>query len=507
MQTVDNWRNHPVMPVAIALVVGIVIGDAYGDKAPLWVWAADMVLSIVAVSAFPMKPWLRGVGIYVATVFFGIWMCTGSKQQLQVACPDKSVTYEAVVVSDVRERGKVARCDLLVLTGGSPIKVRATLARDTAQASACRLKVGDGMVAASVLEPADKALTGGHFDYRRWLQTHGFHATTYIPRGAWKPQRVSMASLSMLQRVRVGALRERHTLVARYASLGWESRTLALLSAMTLGDKSMISTEQQQDYSVAGGSHILALSGLHIGLLYMILLTLVTAAMSLVRRVLHADMYRSKRIIVQVATLVAVWSYVMVVGCQPSVVRAATMLTVYGLVSLLNRSRQSLNTLAIAAVVMLFVNPLSLWDVGFQLSFMAVLGIVLLSPRRRLNGLLSMLWVTVSAQIGVAPLILYYFGRFSCYFLLANVLVVPCATLLLYGAVAIWLLTPFVAVQRWAADVLGAVAGWMDAGVAWIASLPGASVEGVEVSAVQVAAIYVLIFCVCRIISLTLHPK
>jgi len=276
---------------------------------------------------------------------------------------------------------------------------------------------------------------------------------------------------------------------------------------MTLGDKSMISTEQQQDYSVAGGSHILALSGLHIGLLYMILLTLVTAAMSLVRRVLHADMYRSKRIVVQVATLVAVWSYVMVVGCQPSVVRAATMLTVYGLVSLLNRSRQSLNTLAIAAVVMLFVNPLSLWDVGFQLSFMAVLGIVLFSPRRRLNGLLSMLWVTVSAQIGVAPLILYYFGRFSCYFLLANVLVVPCATLLLYGAVAIWLLTPFVAVQRWAADVLGAVAGWMDAGVAWIASLPGASVEGVEVSAVQVAAIYVLIFCVCRIISLTLHPK
>ena len=81
MQTVDNWRNHPVMPVAIALVVGIVIGDAYGDKAPLWVWAADMVLSIVAVSAFPMKPWLRGVGIYAATVFFGIWMCTGSKQQ------------------------------------------------------------------------------------------------------------------------------------------------------------------------------------------------------------------------------------------------------------------------------------------------------------------------------------------------------------------------------------------------------------------------------------------
>ena len=213
------------------------------------------------------------------------------------------------------------------------------------------------------------------------------------------------------------------------------------------------------------------------------------------------------RLVGLVLTLVAVWCYVVLVGMGPSVVRAATMISIYGMVSLLNRNHLSVNTLAFAAIVMLVAHPRTLWDVGFQLSFMAVLSIIALTPNRRLPLGVSMLWVTIAAQIGTAPLVMYYFGRFSCYFLLTNCLVVPCTTCLLYGAVALWAATPISAVQHTMATGLVWMAGLMDRGVAWIASLPGASIDNIWLSTTQVVAIYVLIFCTYRIFSIILHSK
>ena len=127
------------------------------------------------------------------------------------------------------------------------------------------------------------------------------------------------------------------------------------------------------------------------------------------------------------------------------------MITVYSVVRLLNRDRSSLNTLALTAIILLVLHPQNLWDVGFQLSFMAVLSIILFAPT--LYGLFSyeqlqhhwllrwawtLITVSVAAQLGTAPLVAYYFGRFSCYFLLSNFIVIPCATIILYTAVLLF---------------------------------------------------------------------
>lgn len=128
-----------------------------------------------------------------------------------------------------------------------------------------------------------------------------------------------------------------------------------------------------------------------------------------------------------------------------SVVRSALMLSLYALLSLGHRDRMTVNTLAFTAIVLLVINPQSLFDVGFQMSLMAVFAILLFVPlfemvfsqqylmdHRLLKWIWSMLSVSLAAQLGVAPLIAYYFGRLSTCFLLTNFIVIPAATLILY---------------------------------------------------------------------------
>ena len=178
------------------------------------------------------------------------------------------------------------------------------------------------------------------------------------------------------------------------------------------------------------------------------------------------------------------------------------MLSVLSVGIVLSRGRASLNTLSLAAIVMLSADPMSLWDIGCRLSFMAVLGILLfyrflfgLVPvRHRLTrALWGMTVVSLTAQVGTAPLVMYYFGRFACYFLLTNTIVVPAATIIVYGAVVMLLTMPVPVVGKAVAAVLIAVAGVMNRTLALIASLPCASIEGISVSPVQVAGMYILI--------------
>ena len=191
-----------------------------------------------------------------------------------------------------------------------------------------------------------------------------------------------------------------------------------------------------------------------------------------------------------------------------SVVRAAMMITVYSIVSIANRDRMSLNTLSLTAIIMLVWNPLYLYDVGFQMSFMAVLFILLcyptlfaLMPGRWMDGLpfrplrwaWSMVVVSLCAQLGTCPLTMYYFGRFSVYFLLTNFIVIPMAILILYLTAAMLLCSWWPAVQSFIAGPLIWVVDVQNSALRGIAALPGSHIEDIELSRWQVVVIYLLI--------------
>ena len=293
------------------------------------------------------------------------------------------------------------------------------------------------------------------------------------------------SSVSRLDRSKTYFLAQRTKLLDRLSESGVDGSVYAVVAAMALGDKSQLTKELRDTYAVSGASHILALSGLHLGIIYTLLSLLLSR--------------RRWQVISQVVIIVCIWLFVFLVGMSASVVRSAVMITVYALLSLGHRDKMSVNTLAFAAIVMLLFNPKSLFDVGFQLSFMAVLAILLFYPlfesvwsqqflfgHRLFRWLWTTLAVSCAAQIGVAPLIAYYFGRFSCYFLLTNLVVVPAATLILYLSLLVLLIPSLAYLLIYIVDALNQL-------LLWITMLPGASIEGLHPTLLQVWMTYVII--------------
>mgnify|MGYP002626062613 FL=1 len=272
-----------------------------------------------------------------------------------------------------------------------------------------------------------------------------------------------------------------------------------VMAAMTLGDKSTLTKETKYTFNITGASHILAISGLHLSIIYMMVTLLVWG--------------RRWRIVTQILTLVLLWGFAFLVGLSASVVRAATMLTVYGLLSLGHRQKMSINVLAFTAIVILVCQPEALFEVGFQMSYLAVFAILLFYPV--IYGMISEEWlmehsivrwiwgmsvVSVCAQLGVGPLIAFYFHRFSTYFLLTNFIVIPCAYLILVGGFLL-LLTSWMVI----ASALATVVNTMSLSLQAIASLPYASIEGLYPSSLQIVLVYILIGCLY--ILLLLHER
>ena len=295
-------------------------------------------------------------------------------------------------------------------------------------------------------------------------------------------------SVSRLDRSKTYFLERRAKLLDRLSESGVDGSAYAVVAAMALGDKSQLTTELRDAYAISGASHILALSGLHLGIIYTLLSLLLSR--------------RRWQMVSQIVIIVSIWLFVFLVGLSASVVRSAVMVSIYALLSLGHRDKLSVNTLAFAAIVMLLFNPMALFDVSFQLSFMAVLTILLFYPlleslwsqpflldHRLFRWLWTMLSVSCAAQIGVAPLIAYYFGRISCYFLLANLVVVPAAALILYLSLAVLLIPSLAYLLIYIVDTLNQL-------LVSIAALPGASIEGLHPTPLQVWMMYVIIFAV-----------
>lgn len=318
--------------------------------------------------------------------------------------------------------------------------------------------------------------------------------------GEKHPQSViQQKPLSRIDRSRAFFLQQRTKLLQRFVDGGMDNDAYAVVAAMALGDKSALTKELKETYAVTGASHVLALSGLHLGIIYMLLSLILKG--------------RRWRMIAQLLTIIAVWTFVFLVGMSVSVVRAAVMLSVYALLSLGHRDKMSVNTLAFTAIVMLMVNPRSLFDIGFQMSFMAVLSILLWMPvfesifghewlmEHRLFGWFwGMVGVSMSAQAAVAPLIAYYFGRFSCYFLFTNFIVVPAATLILW-------LAPLVLLLPSCAYLLLYIVNALNAALSWLAALPGATIDNLHPTVLQVMMVYIIIGAVWLLIRKTSPTK
>ena len=315
---------------------------------------------------------------------------------------------------------------------------------------------------------------------------------------ASSPADTMEASPSMIQRAQANALELRNQLVNTLSDKGLEQQELAIVSAMTLGDKSLIDKDLKNDYSRSGASHVLALSGLHLGIIYFVF-SFMTARWR--RRYHHWSRPVSEGLI-----LITMWSYVVLVGMPPSVVRAAIMMTVYSLLSLQNRNRSSLNALAFTAIIMLIADPMILFNISFQLSFVAVAFILLYQGRiyslipSSTHPIVKWCWrflsVSLAAQLGVAPLTAYYFHQVPSYFLLSSLVVMVFTPLIIYLSLLFFLLMWLPVVQSWLVVPLSWLVHIQNTCLQGVSSLSGSTIVTPSLHPLQVCLIYIIIFAV-----------
>lgn len=214
-----------------------------------------------------------------------------------------------------------------------------------------------------------------------------------------------------------------------------EGDELAVMKALTIGDKSSLDRELKGSYSRSGAMHLLALSGLHIGIIYKLLDVMLFFLGGSLR------LRRLKSCLI----VTALWTFALITGLSPSIARASLMITVYELSSFLHSRRDGLTALGISALIITLFDPEAPRQIGFQLSFCACLSIFVLYPR--LSGMLSTrsrllryVWqcicLAIVCQIGTGPLSYHYFHTFPRYFMITNLLTVPLVAATMYVSAA-----------------------------------------------------------------------
>lgn len=485
--------NAPLLPLAVMLMVGIWAGQ-WTER---WPVLLAMLIAVVVASCFSGRfPRLQTAGIYAATVLIGMLLASRQRQQLNVHWPQKPSDVTLVVMSESKFSAKTVSFD--VVTADGHHKLRCYVRRD---ADSEQISLGQGLRITAIINKV-REYKNGHFDYRRYMQCHGYTGQLYANNHQWQWKTVSLSALSRTDRLRLRFLLWRHQLLQHVRQQISDDSAYGVLAAMTLGEKTALDKELKETFSQVGASHILALSGLHLMILY-----------SVITLVLGWHRYHA---VTQVATILMVWAFALLTGLSTSVVRSAFMISIYALLSVGHRERMSVNTLAFVAIVLLMVNPMALYDLGFQLSFMAVLGIVLIHPlinnlvpahvqlrHRLLSSAWGLVTVSLAAQIATAPLVAYYFGRFSTWFLLSNFIVIPAAWLILHAA----LLAVVCCWWPWALHTLATVLTWlvsaMNHALTVVSQWPMSSIEDIRLSALQVCLIYIIIAGCYVIVSLT----
>jgi len=379
--------------------------------------------------------WVNGLVSGLIIFFLGIFFTAFHySETARGEIKNREAFYFASVIREPVIREKTVKVLLRLtekLNAGdtlfSPVRVLAFVAKDSLAET---LKYGDQLILNGRPVKPGGPKNPGEFDYAGFLKMNGINYTIYLKPAQWKYLGYAPSNpfISLSGKARKYLL---HALEIN----GLDDQRLAVVAAMLLGYDDLMNPEIEQQYVTAGAMHILCVSGLHVGIVYLVMNFLLS----------FIGKKKAGRIIKPAVMLVVIWAYALLTGLSPSVSRAAIMISLFILAGALNRMNDPYNTLAASAVLLLFYNPLLLYNVGFQLSYSAVLGILIFY--RPIYNLLYIryhipdkLWaivaVSFAAQLGTFPLAAHYFHYFPVYFWITNIFIIPLSFVIIAGGFA-----------------------------------------------------------------------
>ena len=484
-----NWKKYPFVRLLFPFILGIIFSFEGSYYSMIAIFVAFFALIIISKTNKNIK------NNFLFGIVLNIILFVGGSLLIQISLNDYSKLeeadfYQCAIVEPIKE--KTNSYQLTLLINAKSIDSSWSFSRGKAliyiekDSLSSKLKFRDKLLIKGNLNFLDPPKNPKEFDYKKYLENRSIYQQGYLASDDWRLLDSKSKGLDVF------ANDARQFLLSSLKSNGIEGDQYAIASALILGSKDELDFEVKQAYATAGAMHVLAVSGLHVGIIFLILNTLLSIL----------DTSKKGRTVKAIILLIALWSYALITGLSPSVLRAATMFSFVIIGTVLNRKSSIYNTLAASAFFLLIINPNLLFEVGFQLSYIAVLGIVYLQPLiyKRIYTrwwLLDKIWaitaVSIAAQIATLPLTLYYFNQFPVYFMLSNLLVIPSAIVILSLGILLFVTSPIPAVSESIGWVLNKFIEGLNFGIKEIEVLPNSLIEGLSISVLECVALYIII--------------
>ncbi len=494
----DFLQRTPFFRLLLPFMVGIISYQFVEFQFwGLWVLLGlSLVLLILGfVIQFPKYQfqfrWLFGCGIFLFLFSMAYMLSSETEKSTTFNQLNQKGIYRIEIVSAPVEKAKSIQCKVDVLQyynlKWQPAHGQAILyfQKDKAANS---LLFGDQLMIQAEFAAPEKPLNPEAFDYATYLKRQGIGATSYVSSGSWH-----ISEHSDGFSIRREADKWRNYLLGIFKKFKIQGDEFAVLAALTLGYTDDLQPDIRAGYSATGTVHILSVSGMHVAVVYIVLMFLLK----------FLDKSLKTKILKTIIVISFLWGYAFLSGMSAAVIRAAVMFSFVAFAFCLERKSQIYNTLFMSAFAMLVVNPNFLYDVGFQLSYAAVLSIIYFQPivdklYKPTNKLTKFTWgmisVSVAAQLGTTPFTLYYFQQFPNYFLITNLIAIPVSTWIIYGAIALFFVSWIPYVSEWMGFVLKWLVWFLNHFIVFVQNLPY-SVWHISINLSQSIVFFLAIFC------------
>ena len=499
-QVLPFWKEAPFIRLIVPFLVGITLEQQLQiSRDVIWIVLLFLSFFLFCLRSFSLFTayrfnWIKGVIIHLFLVAAGFLVAkandgTQDQHSLLNEYKDSSIIH-VTIQEPLQEKSKsfkttasvdyLSRHDSILPAAGNIILY-------FSKQQPKSIRYGTTLMIRKALQPIRNAGNPGGFDYRKYCLRKKIYYSVFLSEGDY---RILEGSHRNIISSCIYALREK---ILKILSDNIQSeRESGFAKALLIGYTDDLDKELIQSYSNTGVVHIIAISGLHLGIIF----ALLNIAVSPMRKKKYSQL-------VAVLILMAgLWGFSFLAGGGPSVIRSAFMFSFVVIGNAISKRSNILNNLAASAFILLCIRPFWLWDLGFQLSYAAVLSIVLFYkpiyhwfyfPNKIVDFAWKLNAVTLSAQVLTIPICVYQFHQLPVYFLLSNLLAVPWSSFILLGEI---MLCCFAFIPS-IAGAIGVALQWLIFGlndyIERVSSLPFAVWSPLQVSAVQLALIFALI--------------
>ena len=484
-----NWFKYPFIRLLMPFVLGIWLSFSYlhlSDRHVRLVMIAVVVCGIaLIVMASAVKDykyrWLFGLILDFNLIIIGIVVVHIRDDDLNA----DSDVFVARLAECPTEKEKSVKVLLKMQSD-----VGSVMTYFEKSERSLSLKYGDVIVFYESPKLVEPPKNPEQFDYKKYLFRKGVLRQVYLKSDSWE-----MLGVNRANPIYAFSYRLRDFLLETMRALGIGGDEYAVAAAILLGYDDTLPTELRQKYVAAGSMHILCVSGMHVGVVFMVFSYLL------------AFLDKRKRwqnVLKQLLLLLLIWFYALLAGLAPSVLRSTIMLSFVIVGDMLKREGVLLNSIAASAFLLLCIEPANLFNVGFLLSYCAVVGIVVLQKPiynlfyikyKAFDKIWELTSMTLAAQIATAPFSIYYFHQFPTYFWLSNLFMGPISTVVIIGGMLMMLICFIPYINIGVAFCVKWMIYTMNFVVSWVENLPLSIIKGLYINGLEF---------VCLIIALLL---